>query len=104
MNLFELETKLFAAARAARVNDGVPYAFEKRILARIRGLTPRDPWTVWSRALWRATAPCVFIMLLLAAWSWLAPATIPASGDLSQDFENTLLSAAERETIVDNAE
>jgi hypothetical protein len=102
MNLSELESKLFAAARSSPLDDRVPYGFERRVLARIRGSALLDPWAVWSRALWRATAPCVSIMLFLAAWSWLAPA--PAPGDLAQDFENTLLSAADHDSSVDAAE
>ena len=35
MNLAELERKLIAAARANPPSDRVPYAFEKRIMARL---------------------------------------------------------------------
>ncbi len=72
MNLAELERKLIAAARANPPSDRVPYAFEKRILARLPARPLADGWELWGRALWRAAAPCVAIMLLLGAWSFFA--------------------------------
>ena len=65
MNLAELERKLIAAARANPPSDRVPYAFEKRILARLAARPTLDRWELWGRALWRAAAPCIAIMLLL---------------------------------------
>ena len=40
MNLAELERKLIAAARANPPSDRVPYAFEKRIMARLAARSP----------------------------------------------------------------
>ena len=73
MNLAELERKLIAAARANPPSDRVPYAFEKRIMARLAARPMADDWELWARALWRAAAPCVAIMVLLGAWSFFAP-------------------------------
>jgi|SRR5678816_2551837 hypothetical protein len=89
MNLAKLEEKLLAAARSLPVSDLVPYAFEKRILAQIKSRKLQDKWSWWARALWRAAAPCVGIMLLLGVWSYYDS----NSGvlDLSQEFENTVL-------------
>ena len=70
MNLAELERKLIAAARAHAPSDRVPYAFEKRIMAHLATRPMRDHWELWGRALWRAAAPCVAIMLVLGAWSF----------------------------------
>jgi len=97
MNLDELQRKLIAAARAHPPSDRVPYAFEQRILARVRGLPGHDAWTLWARSLWRAATPCVALMVLLLAWVLLAPASHPTNGDLSQELENTVLAAAEQE-------
>ena len=42
----------------------------KRIMARLAARPLADDWELWGRALWRAAAPCVAIMLLLGAWSF----------------------------------
>jgi hypothetical protein len=102
MNFADLERKLIAAARANPPSDRVPYAFEKRILARLATRPPADGWELWGRALWRAAAPCVAIMLLLGAWSFFARSSAPAS-DLSQDLEQTLLAAADQDQSTDSA-
>jgi hypothetical protein len=95
MNLPELNKKLIAAARNNPPSDRVPYAFEKRIMARLNEPVALDHWAFWSRALWRGAAPCVAIMLLLSAWSVFAPTTRAPATDLSQDIENTLLAAVD---------
>ena len=92
MNLAELQKKLVAAARANPPSDRVPYAFEKRIMARLASLPRPDAWVLWSRALWRAAFGCVAIMLLLGACLLLGTPNKPAN-DLSQDFEKTMLAA-----------
>ena len=103
MNLTELERKLIAAARATPVSDRVPYAFEKRVLALIASRPVADFWDSWGGALWRAAAPCAAIMVLLAAWTAFAPAGNGSNGDLSQEFENTLLAAADQDQAADIA-
>ncbi len=87
MNLAELERKLIAAARANPPSDQVPYAFEKRIMARLAARPAMDHCTLWARALWRAAAPCVAIMLLLGAWSFFDPPASSPATDLSQQLE-----------------
>jgi hypothetical protein len=101
MNLAELERKLIAAARANPPSDRVPYAFEKRILARLSARPLADGWELWGRALWRAAAPCVAIMLLLGAWSLFAPGNAPTN-DLSQELEQTLLAAVDQDQPADS--
>jgi hypothetical protein len=103
MNPAQLERKLIAAARANPPSDRVPYAFEKRILARLAARPMLDCWELWGRALWRATAPCVAIMLLLGAWSLFAPQRNAPSNDLSQQLEQTLLAAVDQEQPIDSA-
>jgi hypothetical protein len=96
MNLADLERKLIAAARANPPSDRVPYAFEKRILACLAARPLADGWELWGRALWRAAAPCVAIMLLLGGWSFFVAGSAPAN-DLSQDLEQTLLAAVDQD-------
>lgn len=97
MNVDDLQRKLIAAARAHRPSEAVPYAFERRITARLKALGAVDHWALWARALWRAAAPCIAITLLLAAWSLFLSPRNGSSTDLSQEFENTVLAAADLE-------
>lgn len=97
MNLDQLERKLIAAARAHPPNDRVPYAFEKRIMARLADRTVADGWELWARALWRAAALCVTVTVLLGAWSLIGTRGTTPANDLSQDLEKTLLAAVDQE-------
>ena len=106
MDRAELYRELIAAARANAPSDRVPYAFEKRVLARLREQPLPDGWALWARALWRAAAPCVAITLLLGAWSLFGPAALSSSSgataaDFSQQFENTLLAAVDQDQASD---
>jgi hypothetical protein len=103
MNLDELQRKLIAAARTKAPDDRVPLAFAKRIMARLSARPALDEWALWSRALWRSAATCAGIMLLLSAWSFLAPNGAASANDLAQDFENTLLAAVDQEPPADSA-
>jgi hypothetical protein len=96
MNLAELQRKLLAAARANPPSDAVPYAFSKRIMARLKTAPVLDGWALWARALWRAAAPCVAIMLLLSAWAFFKPRD--NSTDLSQQFDKTMLAALDQDS------
>jgi hypothetical protein len=93
MNLAKLEKKLLAAARNLPVNEAVPYAFEKRILAQIKSKGAQDQWSWWAGALWRAAAPCVGIMMVLSAWSYFDSSS--GAQDLSQEFENTVMAVVQ---------
>jgi len=101
MNLAELHRKLITVARANPPAEKTPYAFEKRVMANILERPVADLWGQWAGALWRATVPCVAIMVLLAGWSlYSANSPLPAN-DLSQAMDNTVLAAAEPEQVVD---
>ncbi len=97
MNLDELQRKLIAAARENPPSDGVPYAFERRIMARL--VTPAlvDHWAHWARALWRGAAACVTITLIFSAWSYYSSNPSSNATDLTQQFENTLIAAADQD-------
>lgn len=92
MNLDNLKQELIAAARTAQPSDRVPYAFEKRVMARLAEARA-DLLGAWSHALWRAAISCVAIMLLSGAWSlW---STAPESEtDFSQEFETAVFASA----------
>jgi hypothetical protein len=91
-NIVELQKKLFAAARAVLPSEGVPYAFEKRVMARILAEPIIDVWALWSRLLWRAAAPCVAIMLVTTVWAVFS-SDLNGSFDTlaAEDLENTIL-------------
>jgi hypothetical protein len=101
MNHAQLERKLIAAARANPPSDQVPYAFEKRIMARLAGRAVADGWELWGRALWRAAALCVVITVTLGGWIFLAPQASAPTTDLSQQLEQTLFAAVDQDQPVD---
>lgn len=73
MNTESLRQKLISAARAHPPIAQVPYAFEKRIMARLgRGAVP-DLWATWSSLLWRAAIPCCAIMIAVSAATLALP-------------------------------
>jgi len=102
MKLDDLQRKLIRMARANPPTDRVPYGFERRIMARVKDHPVLDQWAFWAKALWRATAPCIAVVLLITAWSLLSPAT-PSTNqasqtiDVAQDLENTVFAAADQE-------
>jgi hypothetical protein len=90
MKADELQRKVFLLARALPASDHVPYAFEKRIMARLSAQPVVDVWAVWSRLLWRAAAPCVGIMLVISVWTIVANRSSNSSEALAADFERTV--------------
>jgi hypothetical protein len=99
MNLDNLQHKLIAAARVAQPSDRVPYAFEKRVMARLAEVRA-DLLGAWSHALWRAAILCVAVMLLSGAWTFFSDDAADSfigdssSRDFAQEFESTLLVSA----------
>lgn len=68
----ELQRRWLAAARTHPPSDTVPYAFEKRIMALVKAQGKVDLWALWNQMLWRAAVPCVAIMMMVGAWTYLA--------------------------------
>jgi hypothetical protein len=91
MNLTELQRKLLVAARTDAPPDTVPYAFEKRVMARLAEAPAFDVWALWNRVLWRAAAPCVALCLSLGAWSYFANADRTSPDLLAADLESAIL-------------
>ena len=98
MKASKLERKLIAAAKANPPSDNVPYAFEQRIMARLGKVPAIDSWAEWSRALWRATAPCIAITLFFGVWSALTPEINSSTSDLSEDLEQAVLAAVTQDS------
>lgn len=59
--------RFLTLARSLHPDDRVPYAFEKRIMARLRNAKSGDLWTAWSGMMWRAAFSCVLITALTGA-------------------------------------
>lgn len=96
MNVDQLHRKLIAAARECPPDPRVPLAFERRIMARLLAGQKLDFWAAWGGALWRAAAPSIALIILFGAWFLVAvDRSMPT--DLSQDFERTVLAAADQE-------
>jgi hypothetical protein len=94
MNLEALHRKLIAAARANPPSAAVPYAFEQRILARLRDRPGADAWLVWGQTLWRAAAACIVMAVAVSALSFAAGGgEVMASAE--EDFESTVFAAAD---------
>lgn len=95
MNTTELQKKLIAAARSTAPDDRVPYAFEKRIMARLAAVRPPDAWTLWGNALWRAAISCVAVTLLTSTWMFWSGHRANTLGDFSEELETAVLVAAD---------
>lgn len=93
MELETLHKKLVATAKASPPSDAVPYAFEKRIMARLSAQTVVDVWALYGRWLWRAVTPCFSVMTGLAIWVLATMPAEPDSNNLEQALENTILSS-----------
>ena len=91
MNLAHLRRKLIAAARANPPGDQVPYAFEKRVLARLRAAQVEDAWALWGRALWRSALACLVVAIGLSVWSY------QSNPEVDIDLESAMVSAADQE-------
>jgi hypothetical protein len=96
MNASDLQTKLIEAARKEPPQDQVPYAFEKRIMARLAGLSPLNSWALWGRPLWRAALSCVAITLLCGIWSMASAPKADTADSFAQAFERAVFASADQ--------
>lgn len=92
MDLEKLQQQLMAAAKAAVPSDHVPYAFEKRIMARLTAPLTVDVWALWGNWLWRAVTPCASVMAVLGIWVVVTMHNEPEPQNLEQAIENTIMS------------
>jgi hypothetical protein len=94
MNLDHLQKKLIAAARLARADERVPYAFEKSVMARLAEASRVDVLGDWSTALWRAAVSCVAVVVLSGAWSmWSLDQN--EQTDFSHELETAVFASAD---------
>ena len=91
MNLEQLQKKLVSVARQNPPSDQVPYAFEKRVMARLKTTTV-DVWAFWSRSLWRSALACLIVVSAAGIWT-AAPIQKADSENLSEDFENAVFAS-----------
>ena len=91
MNLDKLQQKLLHAARLHTPSDAVPYAFEKRIMARLSDANLADTRGSWIRALWGAAACSAAIAMLAGVLTLVPLGGKNKSGDLEQEFETTVM-------------
>ena len=96
MNPGELHKKLMQAARSCPPSDAVPYAFEKRIMARLSAVRPADVWALWSRALARAAVASVVVTLLAGAWSVWSGYEEDSAAEFSKQFETAVFLVGEQ--------
>ena len=94
MDLRKLQSKLLAAARANPPEEGMPYAFEKRVMANLATVRPVDEWVWWTQALWRGAAACVGVALLVSAWTTLPPSKDRAAKG-AVDLEETVFASVD---------
>jgi hypothetical protein len=92
MDLDRLQKTLLAAAKAAVPSAEVPYAFEKRIMARLTAPIVVDVWALWGRWLWRAVTPCATVMAVFGIWFVATTLHEPEAANLEQAIENTVMS------------
>ena len=94
MDYDRLIDRLLSAARETPAGDGVPYAFEKRIMAHIRDAGVADPIFFWAKALWRAVPVCVAVFAVSLALNTMRPA--PVDGvSLQVSFEDAVVQSAD---------
>lgn len=101
MNLVELQRKLLAVARRNSPSDRVPFAFEKRIMARLAVVPVLDISALWARALLRAAGLCAAVTLVLGAWSLLTSS--PPENDLYRHLETTLFATVDQDLPDDSS-
>jgi hypothetical protein len=94
MNSGELHKQLIAAARTIPLDERVPYAFEKRVMARLAPSARLvDAWAVWSHALWKGALTSIAIMACCGVWAaWAHHRSV--NGDFSQQFESAVFASA----------
>ena len=90
MKAEEMRQRLLTAGRLHPPADQVPFAFERRIMARLGSSKPLDPWSLWNRILWRIAAPCVALTLVAGAFNWLGHAETQTTENLIQELETVV--------------
>ena len=83
------------AARTIASDERVPFAFEKRILSRLKSLHPQDLSAMLNSLMWRAALSCLAISLITGAAISFGGSS---SGELfAGDLERTVLAPVDVE-------
>jgi hypothetical protein len=90
MDVENLRRKLISVARDDRPREDVPYAFEKRIMARLGSPQPTG-LQVSAPILWRAVAACLVIMILTSGWIEVSQRMETGSESLALALEDAVL-------------
>lgn len=93
MNLDPLHRRLIEEARKHAPANDVPYAFEKRVMARLAGTPCSDEWAQWIRALWSGAAVCAAVAIAAGVWSFTPNDEQELAAHFSTDLEQTILAA-----------
>ena len=96
MNPNDLQSKLIRAARRVPPQDHVPYAFEKRIMARLAALQPVNPWALWARPMWRAALSCVALTALCGIWCVASAPKVDTADNLSQALDRAVFASSDQ--------
>ena len=88
--------RLVELGRKTPQSDGVPYAFEQRVMANLPGLIePAERWHAWEPALWKlAPVGALMLMLAVAGNLWI-PDSSPLSDEADQEIAATTLALVE---------
>ena len=88
--------RLIELGRKTPQSDGVPYAFEQRVMANLPTIMqPASGWHAWEPALWKL-APMGALMLMLAvAGNWWIPDSSTATDEADQEITATTLALVE---------
>ena len=81
---------LIQAARTLGEDARVPYAFEKRVMARLEGSAVLDFAGAWVRLMWQAAACCIAISIMAGAYASFVNESAPAEL-LAIELEQTVL-------------
>ncbi|MBN9689057.1 MAG: hypothetical protein J0M24_02370 [Verrucomicrobia bacterium] len=98
MNLDPVLNSLLESARRQKPSDRVPYAFEQRVMARVRDLRPPDRLSLWTVGLWRAALSSVAVAVVLVG----ANAVVPdASGERTPEEQLEVAVVASADPVVE---
>lgn len=97
MNLNRLQSTLMSSARRNPPSDSVPYGFEARVMARVRGtvdVSVVDVLADWTRGFWRAAVSSVGVFGVALALHVSQPASSPDWADSMESFSADLDAAS----------
>ena len=95
MNIDELRRKLIGVARRDAPSDQVPFAFEQRVMARLRSAPAVDEWLSWVRAFWWGAGACAAIALTVGAWITVFQGDDDSGARFAHDLEQTILASTD---------